>query len=233
MNQAILLREMIEHVALALGPALLEEVAFVGGCTTALLLTDPFSLEQVRHTDDVDLIVHVVGYVGWAALQTKLRAQGFHEEINDDPICAMKLGQLRVDFMPDDPRILGFSNIWYVEALRDAEKYQLTPEVVIRLVKPAHFVATKLEAYLGRGNNDPLASRDIEDILSLFNGRDTIVAELAQASRSLRSYVGAQFEHLLFDRSFEFAVQDAAGGDVGREKLIFERLNAVISGALL
>jgi len=44
---------MIEIVAHALGEELLSEVAFVGGCTTGLLVTD-----------DVDLIINVVGYAG-------------------------------------------------------------------------------------------------------------------------------------------------------------------------
>lgn len=231
MNQATKHREMIEQVALAIGP-LLDEMAFVGGCTTGLLLTDSFSKEHVRHTDDVDLIIHVVGHVGWASLQKQLRAQGFRNEISgDDPICAMKLGELRVDFMPDDVQLLGFSNRWYAEALQCAEKYQLTEEVTIRLVQPAHFVATKLEAYLGRGNGDPLGSRDIEDILSLFDGRDTLVEELAHASPALRNYVGEQFHKLLNDRNFEFAVKSAAFGDPDREALIFERLTEAARGA--
>lgn len=232
MNQAIKYREMIEQVALALRP-LLAEVAFVGGCTTGLLLTDTFSLEQVRHTDDVDLIIHVVGHMGWASFQERLRAQGFKDDMscNDAPICAMKLGQLRVDFMPDDEQILGFSNRWYAEALQSAANYQLTEQIVIRLVLPAYFIATKLEAYRGRGKDDPLGSRDIEDILSLFNGRDTLVEELAQASPTLRNYVSEQFKHLLANQGFEFAVQDAARGDPGRQELIFERLSSVIEGS--
>ena len=59
---------MIAKVAQALGDDLLPHVAFVGGCTTGLLLTDDFAREQVRHTDDVDLIVHVVGYMGMRQL---------------------------------------------------------------------------------------------------------------------------------------------------------------------
>lgn len=56
------LKGMIETVARALGDDLLKEVAFVGGSTTGLLITDEFTREEVRYTDDVDLIVNVVGY---------------------------------------------------------------------------------------------------------------------------------------------------------------------------
>jgi hypothetical protein len=64
--------KMIATVAEALGEVLLQEVAFVGGCTTGLLLTDDFSKEQVRHTDDADLIVHVVNHAGMLGLQAQL-----------------------------------------------------------------------------------------------------------------------------------------------------------------
>ncbi|MDO3383684.1 hypothetical protein [Gilvimarinus algae] len=53
--------DMIELVARSLGPDLIEQTAFVGGCTTGLLITDPLTRERVRYTDDVDLIVSVLG----------------------------------------------------------------------------------------------------------------------------------------------------------------------------
>lgn len=67
---------MLVEVALALGPDLLKQVTFVGGCTTALLLTDEVTAEQVRHTDDVDLIVHVISYAKYHALQEELNNRG-------------------------------------------------------------------------------------------------------------------------------------------------------------
>ncbi len=67
-------RQMLEKVAQALGEELLPTMTFVGGCTTGLLLTDAFASEQGRHTDDVDLIVHVMGYVGFYQLQEQLKS---------------------------------------------------------------------------------------------------------------------------------------------------------------
>ncbi len=222
-------RDMILAVAQAIGEEMCRQVAFVGGCTTGLLLTDDFTLEQVRHTDDVDLIVHVVGQMGWADLQAKLRSRGFRDIISDDgPICAMALGELRVDFMPDDPSILGFSNRWYREALSTAEDFPITGDICIRLVTPAFFIATKLEAYLGRGNNDPLSSQDIEDILNLFDGRHTLVEEIDSASRELKKYIAEQLDNLLADSNFDYAVQTAALGDSQREDWIYERLALAI-----
>lgn len=59
------LLEMLENVAKALGPDLRDKFVFVGGCSTALLITDPIILEEVRATDDVDLIVNLKGPMQW------------------------------------------------------------------------------------------------------------------------------------------------------------------------
>jgi len=48
-----------------LGEELLPHVAFVGGSTTAVLITDPITRQAVRFTEDVDLIIHVDGLTQW------------------------------------------------------------------------------------------------------------------------------------------------------------------------
>jgi predicted nucleotidyltransferase len=221
------LREMIVTVARALGPDLLQEVAFVGGCTTGLLLTDAFSKEAVRYTDDVDLIINVVGYAKWAVFQERLRARGFNEVVDEEVNCRMRLGELQVDFMPDDEKILGFSNRWYAAGLAAAQPYELDEDLTIRLLTPPFFVATKLEAYLGRGNDDPQGSHDMEDILTLFDGREELVQGIAAADQNLRTFITHQIGLLLENDDFDYAVQSAARGDRDRQMLIFERLEAV------
>jgi hypothetical protein len=47
--------DLLLKIAHRLSP-LLDEVVFVGGCTTALLITDP-GAEAIRPTYDVDVIV--------------------------------------------------------------------------------------------------------------------------------------------------------------------------------
>lgn len=221
-------REMLKQVADALGPELSKKVAFVGGCTTGLMLTDDFTKEQVRHTDDVDLIVHVLSYPSYLTLKKELKKRGFKEVMeHEDPICAMRLGELRVDFMPDKEDILNFGNRWYQLAWETATDYPLTKETTIRLVKPVYFVATKLQAYLGRGNNDPLASRDIEDLLNIFDGRKEIIAEISESSQELVQFIAEQISSLLDDGNFAYAVQSASVNDSGREALIYKRLEQI------
>lgn len=217
---------MLKKVADALGP-LCDEVVFVGGCTTSLLLDDQFTVEQVRFTDDVDLIVNVTSYSEFHRLTERLRPRGFTASMDDNIICRLNLGELKVDFMPVDDDILGFGNRWYALAIETAEPFQLS-ETTIRVVSPVLFIATKLEAYYGRGNGDALASHDIEDLLNIFDGRSTIVDEIKQVEPGeLKDYIKQEIAALLKDGNFEYAVQNTALGDAKREKVIFARLEEV------
>lgn len=220
-------KEMLSQVAEALNE-LLPQVVFIGGCTTGLFLTDDFTKEQVRYTDDVDLIVHVGSYFDWTQLAERLRQLGFRESMGEDIICTMMLGQLKVDFMPDNADILGFSNRWYRDAMTTARDFMLTEVITIKLVEPVYFVATKLEAYLGRGNGDALSSHDIEDLINIFDGREEIVAEINAVGGELRDFIGVELQALLDDANFEYAVQSATGNNSGRESLIFERIEACL-----
>jgi hypothetical protein len=110
-------KQMLTKVAEALGEQLIQEVVFVGGCTTGLLISDDFTKEQIRYTDDVDLIVDVVGYAAWTSLQDQLREHGFTIDMGEEVVCRMLLGELKVDFMPADENTLGFTNKWYRDAV--------------------------------------------------------------------------------------------------------------------
>lgn len=228
MSTSNLQKTMLITVAQALGDDLLPQVVFVGGCTTGLLVTDAFTKEQVRFTDDVDLIVDVIGYAQWSNLQEKLRLKGFHIDMGENVICRMRLGELKVDFMPVDEKTLGFTNRWYKGAVVTATKYELTENITINLVSPAYFIATKLEAYLGRGNNDALSSHDIEDLLNVFDGRAQLVDEILNSSEELQLYISQQLSILLDNNNFEYAIQSLTNSDQDRESLIFERIKAVV-----
>lgn len=223
---------MLRRVALALGPELAQEIAFVGGCTVGLMLTDPVAREAVRFTEDVDVIIHVLGPGKWYQFEQVLAAHGFHSSPLDEVICRKRLrdGQgvdLVVDFMPDDPAILGFGNRWYAAALRHAADEMLGDGVAIRVVTPPYFLGTKLEAWQGRGNNDPLASRDVEDILSVVDGRPSLHGEVARADAVLRHAIAEGIAGLLGHRDFSYAVQSVADNNRQREELLFQRLESL------
>ena len=225
-----LAREMLIMVARSLGDEILNEVAFVGGCTTSLLLTDDFSREFIRHTEDVDLIVDIMGQIEWHKFQKMLILKGYSISADEHVLCRMRLDGLTVDFMPHDEEILGFSNRWYSLALKTAVPYQLTDDLIIRVLTPPLFVATKLEAYLGRGKNDPMSSKDIEDIISIFDGRPEMVSEINGADSEVREYIADQMSNLLADMNFEYAVQGSTRSNQDREDLLFKRIEEVASG---
>lgn len=221
------LRWMIETVALALGEKLLTKMAFTGGCTTGLLITDEVTKEFVRYTNDVDLIVEVVGYADWAALQAQLIERGFSLNPEDTVICRMRLGELMVDFMPDDPAVLGFSNRWYKQAFAKAVDYPLMHNLDIRLLTAPYFIATKLEAFRGRGKNDPLTSHDLEDILNIVDGRSILLEELKCAEENVRRYIAEEIACLLDHEEIDYLIQGTVPGDSERAEIIFERLESI------
>lgn len=225
-------REMILLVANALGADLLPQVVFVGGCTTGLLITDEMTKESVRYTDDVDLIVNVLGYTGWHRFSKQLQARGFEVSMEDEVNCRFRLEGLQVDFMPDDNSVLGFSNRWYKAALQTAQPYKLTDNLTIRLITPVYFLATKFEAFKGRGEADLLISRDIEDILNIVDGRAELITELGSAADDVKACLMDEFAQLLTSPDIAYVVQSTAGGDLGREQLIFERMETIAALSL-
>lgn len=218
---------MLETVAQALGDDLCQRMVFVGGCSTAVLITDEITLQEVRATDDVDLIIDLTGMAQWMQLQETLHQKGFTVSGEDDVICRMRLGDLKVDFMPDDPDILGFSNRWYKEGIYTAVKYALPSGRVIKHLTPPIFLATKLEAYAGRGENDPLGSHDLEDILNVVDGRPMLLNEVQAAEAEVRSYLSEQFQALLQHSDFENFLYGNIRGPDGRAELVHSRIRAL------
>lgn len=218
---------MLETVAEALGNDLCRQMVFVGGCSTAVLITDEITLQEVRATDDVDLIVGLTGTAQWMQLQETLSKKGFTVSGDDDVICRMRLGNLKVDFMPDDPDILGFSNRWYKQGIYTAIKYALPSGRVIKHLTSPLFLATKLEAYDGRGQNDPLGSHDLEDIINVVDGRPALLNEVRTASSEVRSYLAEKFQALLQHLDFENFLHGNIRGPDGRVEIVHERVKAL------
>ncbi|WP_353816526.1 hypothetical protein [Mesorhizobium sp.] len=126
--------------------------------------------------------------------------------------------------MPDDEAILGFSNRWYATGIATAVPEQLEEALEIRRLTPQLFVATKLEAYRGRGEGDLIGSRDAEDILLLVDGREELVEEIASGEPEIRVYIAEQIATLLDDPNFDHFLEGNIRGPAGRVDIIYERL---------
>jgi hypothetical protein len=156
--------ELLELAADGLGP-LRDEVVFVGGATVTLWITDP-GAPPVRPTKDVDVVVEVATRSAFHDFEARLRHRGFAEDREGDVICRWRhRGGLILDAMPSEPGILGFENRWQGAAIPHAVDRELPSGSRIRAVSPPYLLATKLEAFKGRGNRDFLGSRDFGDIM--------------------------------------------------------------------
>lgn len=134
--------ELLADAARLLKP-LLRELVFVGGATTALLITDK-GASEVRPTYDVDAIAAITSYAAYTAFSERLRSLGFTEDVTEDaPICRWRQQEMVLDVMPLDPAILGFSNRWYKSAMDTAEERELEADLRIRVINPVYFCATK------------------------------------------------------------------------------------------
>jgi predicted nucleotidyltransferase len=104
--------------------------------------------------------------------------------------------------MPLDEKILGFSNRWYKSAMDSAQEFEIARGIRIRVVTAPYFCATKLEAFRGRGKGDYLASHDLEDLITVVDGRPELLDELRLASQDVRSYIAGAIGQMLKARQF-------------------------------
>jgi len=185
---------------------LTDEMVFLGGCATGLLITDA-AAPPIRATKDVDAIVHVASRAEYYRLSEKLREKGFREDMSKDaPICRWVGNNVLLDVMPTDAEILGFGNAWYVSAIENAEGVELPSGKPIQMVSAPYFLITKLEAFEGRGNGDYLLSHDIEDIVAVLDGRPELLDEVKRVDSKLQVELGERFRSLLDNDLFTDAV---------------------------
>ncbi len=204
--------------------------AFVGGAAAWLLVDYP-ELTEFRPTKDVDVIVEVVTYGEFSALEQRLRAAGFqHDTSEGAPICRWIIEGCHVDIMPIDSRTLGMNSRWFPEALRLAEIANLGEGCTAKVVAPALFLATKLEAFKDRGKGDYYASHDLEDVITLVDGRASIVAEVASTPDEVRAFVATTFAQMLKHLDFLDAFPGHLSGMSGsrqRAPLVMARFRAI------
>jgi predicted nucleotidyltransferase len=181
------------------------DYAFVGGSVVNLLLDHP-ALSPARPTDDVDVILEAVTSPRYSDVEAKLRALGFsHDTRENAPRCRWVLGTVNVDIMPSEGGFLGLNTAWFEEALASATEREFD-HTRLRLISPAAFLATKYVAFSDRGHRDYHGSHDLEDIVTVIDGRDLIVSEINETPVALRGYVIASVQTLIAAAAFNEAL---------------------------
>lgn len=219
-------------IAQALGD-LCESLVFVGGCATGLLLTARRA-QAIRATQDVDVVVRAVSIVDYQAMERAIESRGFKHDLSPEaPICRWVLDGVMLDLMPSEPGILGFHNRWYPLAVTTATRVRLPGGMEIPVIAAPLFVATKLEAFHGRGKSDYLASHDLEDLITVIDGRQELIAEIQNSDDELRRYIAAEMSKLLKESDFQLALPGHFPGDAASQARVPELLRRIQSIAQL
>ncbi|MCG7927233.1 MAG: hypothetical protein JAY67_17055 [Candidatus Thiodiazotropha taylori] len=206
-----------------------DEFVLIGGCATGLLITEP-TTTKVRPTIDVDLVASLATRMEYEQIADKLRERGFVEDSTSDVICRWKIGSFLVDIIPTEENVFGFGNAWYKEAYNTASKEKLPSGEIIRLISSPYFLATKIIAFHNRGNGDYSASHDIEDIITVLNGRKEIVDEVQTSTEELQEFLREEFEALLLEPAFTDAVSwHLLPDDISQARLpeIFQKFRVI------
>jgi len=210
---------------------LTEEMVFLGGCVVGLMITDK-AAPEIRATVDVDAIIQVASRSDYYQLSERLYARGFHAPTEENPpICRFQCEEIILDVMPTQESILGFSNSWYEPAILHSQRVTLPNGREINQISPAYFLATKLAAFYGRGNNDFLMSHDIEDIVAVLDGRPEIVKDVNSSDEKVRKYLVEEFSSLLETEAFFLAIEGHLASDESvskRRQLVVDRILSFI-----
>ena len=199
-------RQSLVIVAQRLGE-LLDRAVFVGGATAELLIVDRAS-GPVRPTDtSMSSSQSRPAWSTCATSPTRSARQGsFKSDMREGaPICRWIVDDVTVDTMPTDESVLGFSNRWYSEGVLNAVWVELRDGVRARVLTGPYFLATKIEAFKGRGRGDYLSSADVEDVVALVDGRPGLLEEVRAASSRVRVFAStslASSKHGLLKRPF-------------------------------
>lgn len=220
--------DLLTQVAERLG-ADCDRVVFVGGTTVSLLVADP-AIAAARVTDDVDCVVHVDKLSEYYDFVHRLERAGFAPDPNG-PICRYEIGELKVDVMPNQPGVLGFTNRWYREGMGHAVEVRLPGGVAVRILTAPFFIASKLEAFRGRGEDDYWASHDLEDIITVIDGRPTIVDEVRTSnSKDLKDFLSKQMVALTENSKFLEALPGHLAPDAAsqaRKPIVLSRMQEI------
>lgn len=207
-----------------------DSLVFIGGCATNRLTTVQRA-EMTRVTDDVDVIAAVRNLADYHRMEAKLHAIGFAPDPDPDaPICRMVRDEMTIDLMPTIPVGLGFHNRWFRMAFETATSVELPGGRMIRLVRAPVFIATKLEALAARGASDLRSSHDLEDIVTVVDGREELVDEVRDSDPDLRDYLSSRIQELIADDEFREALPGHLPGDTSSQARlpeIIRRLRAL------
>lgn len=175
-------------VARALG-SLVADVVFVGGAIAPLLQIKP-PFPRVRPTTDVDGVIASMSYREFHRVGKELGARGFRRDITSGHAGRWIAPEgTPFDLSAAGDNLGGTGNPWDAEVIAESVATELVSGLTIRHASGPGFLALKWAAFRDRGQNDPLNSHDLEDILALIASRPNIGKEVTGGPEALRGFV--------------------------------------------
>lgn len=216
--------DMLQIVALGLED-LKDDVVFVGGAVAGLYADDP-AASDIRVTKDVDCVIELSSRSSHAKLEEALRKKGFGNDISKGaPICRYVFKGVKVDVMPTDEKLLGFSNIWYPEGIVNKINKTLPDGTEIFVFTPEYYLGAKFEAHNHRGGEDLRQSHDFEDIIYILENCKDILKRINQANSGLKEYLKTEFTNLLKHDNITEGIESALPlGSVSDSVELIEKL---------
>ncbi|NJO98775.1 MAG: nucleotidyl transferase AbiEii/AbiGii toxin family protein [Pleurocapsa sp. CRU_1_2] len=202
-----------------------EQFVFTGGSTVILYARDDV-YSEIRTTEDVDCVVEISTRKEYYQLADKLRQGGLSEcERPNSPLCRWLYEELVIDIMPCGDEILGFSNRWYPDGIKNPLEHTLPSQRKIKVFSPLYLLATKIEAHIGRGKSFRF-SKDVEDIIVLLDGQTTLELDYYSAQPNLKQYINQWFATNI-DDLIEAAYISCPSRDIEREDLVIEVIEKI------
>jgi ABC-type sugar transport system ATPase subunit len=98
--------------------------------------------------------------------------------------------------------------------------------LVLRHLSAPYFLATKFEAFKDRGQNDVYVSHDLEDIITVVDGRAELLDEIAQASPDVKAHIVSNIRALMAHPEIENALPGIILRPI-RAAIVLQRLQAI------
>jgi hypothetical protein len=224
--------EFIKVIASALDD-LNAKFVFVGGSTL------PFYLPQAmkataRPTEDIDVVVEIVGRAKKADFEEALRKKGFKNDTSKGAHTnRWKFKEITVDIMGTEEKTFGFTNQWYAEGVENSWVQTLGKQE-IKILSLPYFIATKIEAFKSRGKYDFIGSHDIEDIVAVLDMSETSLLEglLPSLSDKVSGFLKKELSSYLKSGNFLNAlpghISDRVNSDA-RARAVEQRIAKIVS----
>lgn len=207
---------MLQTVANGL-EELKDEMVFVGGAVAELYADNP-AASEIRPTIDVDCVIEISSRLQFAKMEENLRAKGFKNDTSEGaPICRWIYKDIKVDVMPTDSDVLGFSNRLYEEGIEIKIQKTLPDGTNVFVFPPEYYLAAKFEAHNARGGNDLRQSHDFEDIIYILDNCSNILDNISDSNPNVKEYLKSECQKLLENPNITEGIETALPYGSGEE----------------